>query len=236
MKDLKDFDSQITVILAHPENPENIGLVARSMKNTGFQYLSLICSSPLPPKAYVTAVHAHAILDGARFFSGVKQATDGLEVVFAATSKRRKNFSLFSLEECVEKIYRFPPSTRIGLLFGNERTGLTSKELMHSNFRFTIPQVSSQPSYNLSSAVLLTLFRIFTFRPVPEKGGKDKPLPREKQEECIQQILNNLKQKGFIHMTNRRHVTQMIYDLFGRIGMTEKDRRLLLALFSKGIQ
>lgn len=235
MKQLRDLDKRITVILVHPENPENIGLVARNMKNTGFGNLSLVCEGPLSPKAYVTAVHAHDVLEKARFFSEVKQSTDDQEVVFAASSKRRKNFFSLTLKECVEKIFRLPSSTQIGLLFGNERTGLTSKELVHSNFRFTIPQVSTQPSYNLGSAVLLTLFRIFTFQPFPGKDRKDKPVSRKKQEECIQQILNNLEQKGFIHGTNKRHVTQMIYDLLGRICMREKDRRLLLALFSKGI-
>ncbi|MBS3819712.1 RNA methyltransferase [bacterium] len=233
---MSDLERNITVILVRPENPENIGLVARNMKNTGFQNLSLVYKGPLPPKAYVTAVHAHNILDEVQFFPGVKQATENQQMVFAASSKPRKNFSFMSLKESVEKIFRFPRSTKIGLLFGNERTGLTSEELVHSNFKFTIPQVSPQPSYNLGSAVLLTLFRIFTFPSFSGEAQEDKPLSREKQEECIHQILNKLEQKRFIHETNKRHVTQMIYDLIGRMCITDKDRRLLLALFSKGIR
>lgn len=53
------------------------------------------------------------------------------------------------------KMMSFPQTTRIGLLFGNERTGLTSEELRSSNFRFAMPQASKQPSYNLAYAVLL---------------------------------------------------------------------------------
>jgi tRNA C32,U32 (ribose-2'-O)-methylase TrmJ len=44
-----------------------------------------------------------------------------------------------------------------------------------------------------------------------------------------------LEQKNFIHNTNKRHMTEMIYDLFGRFALTSKDRKLLLAIFSKAV-
>jgi tRNA/rRNA methyltransferase len=37
-----------------------------------------------------------------------------------------------------------------------------------------------------------------------------------------------------MHETNQAHVTEMIHDLFGRLAMTDRDRRLLLAIFYKG--
>jgi tRNA/rRNA methyltransferase len=62
----------------------------------------------------------------------------------------------------------------------------------------------------------------------------ERPLPQKKQVECIKIVLDKLEEKGFIHKTNKKHTTEMIYDLFGRLGMTEGDRKLLLAIFSKG--
>jgi tRNA/rRNA methyltransferase len=166
----------------------------------------------------------------------LEEATADLEAVFAATSKKRKSYSLISLDDAVKKMLLFSGSTRVGLLFGNERTGLTSEELQHSNFRFFIPQATRQPSYNLAAAVLITLFRIYTHTPhIPDGFEHEKPLSREEQGECIRLILVKLEEKGFIHQTNKKHMTEMIYDLFGRLSITEKDRRLLLAIFSKGI-
>jgi tRNA C32,U32 (ribose-2'-O)-methylase TrmJ len=52
--------------------------------------------------------------------------------------------------------------------------------------------------------------------------------------ECIEIILGKLEEIGFIHKTNKKHTTEIIYDLFGRLSITEGDRRLLLAIFSKG--
>ena len=72
----------ISVILARPQTPENIGLVARAMKNTGFADLRLVLDGPLPSTALVTAVHAEDILGGARLFSSVGESVSDLEVVF----------------------------------------------------------------------------------------------------------------------------------------------------------
>ena len=223
------------LILSHPVSPENIGLVARHMKNTGFESLRLVLDQPLDSKSYVTAVHAKDILNNARVYSNVESAVSDLEVVFAAAARKRKNFASLPFDPAVDKMLSYPPDTKIGLLFGNERTGLSSRELCSSNFKFSIPQASPQPSYNLASAVLLTLFRIFRkVREYEYEDVSELPIPRKQQEDCIRLILGKLEKKKFIHPENRDHVTEMIHDIFGRLSMTERDKNLLLALFSKG--
>lgn len=228
--------NRIAVILSHPENAENIGLVARNMKNTGFEDLRLVGIRSLEKKAWVTAVHAGDLLENARFFPDVRDAVENLDVIFAATARTRKNFSCLPLEEALNKMFTFSGTTKIGLLFGNERTGLTSEELLHSNFRFKIPQAGDQPSYNLASAVLITLFSVFSLNASGARALYNQPLSRSDQEECLRRILINLETIGFIHKTNKKHVEEMVYDLFGRLAMTDEDRNLLLALFSKGIR
>lgn len=238
LTDRSGLKKRFAVILISPENPENIGLVARSMKNTGFEELRVVQTSRIDPRSLKTAVHAQDILKNARLFLDLDAAVEDLNVVFAATSKRRKNFPLVSLNEAVKEMSRYPPETRIGLLFGNERTGLTSEELRSSNFRFMIPQSGRQPSYNLASAVLLTLFHIYTYGNLSDKDRatvKEEPLSRKEQQECIRLVIDKLEKKRFIHETNRQHMMEMVYDLFGRLTLTDKDRKLILALFSKTI-
>jgi TrmH family RNA methyltransferase len=225
-----------SVILARPENPENIGLVARAMKNTGFSELRLAGRRRPDPLAFKTAVHAEDILEKAAAYADLEDAVADLQVVFAATAKPRKNFRVLAVQEAVRKMLAFPASARIGLLFGNERTGLTSDELRQANFLFTIPQARRQPSYNLSAAVLVTLFLIFSGSRPAKAAGVQVPLPRRDQESLIRIILQKLEIKKFVHTTNRQHVAAMVYDLFGRLSLTERDRRFLLALFSKGTE
>lgn len=224
----------LSVILVRPENPENIGLAARAMKNTGVRDLRLAGVRRIRVKAFAAAVHAADILESARLCPNPAAATADLQVVFAATARPRSNFPALSLDEAVEKIRSYPAATRIGLLFGNERTGLTSEEMRHSNFRFTIPQAVRQPSFNLAAAVLLTLYPLFAAgRPSPG-AIREAALPRADQEAAIGRVLAILEERGFVHDTNRRHVADVVFELFGRLAMTAKDRNLLLAVFHKG--
>jgi TrmH family RNA methyltransferase len=231
-----DFRARFFIILARPERAENVGSVARAMKNTGFGQLRIVGQEKIEPSAYRTAVHAGEILDGASFYPDLWAATADLNIIFASTAKPRKNFSTLPLGEAVDRMFSFPASVRIGLVFGNERTGLTSEELRASNFRLTIPQAGRQPSYNLASAVLLALFAIFchgAHRPKRGLSAADAPLSRAEQEECIRLILNKLEEREFIHATNKVHTAEMVSDLLGRLAITAKDKKLLLAMFSQ---
>jgi tRNA/rRNA methyltransferase len=223
------------VILARPQSPENVGLAARAMKNTGFTDLSVVGERSVLSQARITAVHAEDLLEAARVCESVSEAVSDLDLVFAAVARHRKNFPSLDLDQILERLKGLPPGSRVGFLFGNERTGLESAELRHSNFRFSLPQSTSQPSYNLASAVLLTLFQVS--RHTGERRGAavpvDRPLPRREQEDCIRLILEKLEDKRFIHDGNRRHVEERIHDLFGRLVMNPADRDLLLAIFGK---
>ena len=185
------LNKRLSVILARPQKPDNIGLAARAMKNTGFENLLVAGMDKFERKSFVTAVHSQEILKNARFFPTLLEATSDKNIILASTSKKRKNFPLFSLDEAVSKIFDFPEKTRIGLLFGNEITGLTSEELSLANFHFCIPQFGGQPSYNLASAVLITLFSLYTYHPLASDISDEMPLSWQEQEECIQNWRTN---------------------------------------------
>jgi len=231
-----EVPDRAVVILVRPENPENIGLAARAMKNTGFSELRLAGIRRFSPKAYRTAVHAEDILDGAKIFPTLEGATADLHFIAASTAKRRKIATWVEWDEAAERIEGLPSTARIGLLFGNERTGLTGAELGRANLVFTIPQARRQPSYNLGAAVLLTLYTLFSRiqegRGLPARKG-DAPLPRREQDATIDRLIAKLSGRGFIHSTNRDHVAAWVRDYFGRTAMTDRDRGFLLAVFDK---
>jgi len=227
---------RFSVILSRPENFENVGLAARAMKNTGFSDLRLVGIEKLGPEAERTAIHAGGILKKARFYPDLPTATKSLHLVFAATARSRNTFSILTFPEALETVFRYPRTTRVGLLFGNERTGLTSEELGAANFVFSLPQASRQPSYNLASAVLLTLFALFSRSREQVAVGllELRPIVRGAQDECVRVILMKLEKNGFIHGTNKAHVTEMVEGLFGRLALTDKDERFLMAVFNAG--
>jgi len=224
------------VILSGPAQADNLGLVARAMKNTGFRELRLAGLERVPERSYSVAVHSGDILRRARFYPDTASAVADLDYVLAGTVRYRKDFVSLSLREAVGRMFSLPEETRLGLLFGNERTGLSREELRRANACFVIPQASTQPSYNLAAAVLLTLFHVFDFDREEQPVVFRRPLPRPEQEECIARICLKLEQAGFIHETNRTQLTDRVYDLFGRLGMAVEDKALLLAVFSKGLR
>ncbi|MGC8746184.1 MAG: RNA methyltransferase [Candidatus Saccharicenans sp.] len=227
--------SRFYVILVNPENQENVGLVARAMKNTGFSRLRIVGQPELGPEALKTAVHSTDILKNAPFFDSLAEAVSDLNLVFGSTARSRKAYKIITIDEAVLRIKTYSPETKIGLVFGNERTGLSDAELRQVNFVFSIPQVSRQPSYNLAAAVLITLYTLFRESSSRLVAQAPPPIPRKEQADCLELILKKLEKRGFMHDTNREHVTNLLYDLFGRLALSERDRRFLTAVFNKGL-
>ncbi len=117
--------ARFAVVLVRPDSPENIGLAARGMANTGFTDLRIVGLDKLEPPAWRTAIHAEAIIEGARFFPSLAEAVADRDLVLGSTARVRHDFPLVPLAEAAGRIGEYPASARVGLVFGNERTGLT---------------------------------------------------------------------------------------------------------------
>lgn len=228
--------SRFAVVLVRPDSPENIGLAARGMANTGFTDLRIVGLGKLEPPAWRTAIHAEPIIEGARFFPSLEEAVSDLHLVVGSTARVRHDFPLVGLVEGVRRVGEYPADTRVGLVFGNERTGLTQEEIALSNIRFRIPQAARQPSYNLGVAVTLTLHEL-AFRDAPPPAvRKDMPLSHAEQAEAGRRFRAMLDSLGFMRDTNRAFITEKVQDIFFRMALTAKDRDIILAMFRKALE
>jgi len=89
--------SRFAVVLVRPDSSENIGLAARGMANAGVADLRFVGIDRLEPPAWRTAIHAEAILEGARFFESLEKAVADLHLVLGSTARVRHDFPLVSL-------------------------------------------------------------------------------------------------------------------------------------------
>jgi len=226
---------RFAVILVRPDSPENVGLAARGMANTGFSDLRVVGADRFEAPAYRTAVHAGAILDGARFFGTLEEAVEGRHIVVGSTARVRRDFPLLAMSDAALRLAEYPAETRIGLVFGNERTGLTADEIGLSNIRFRIPQAARQPSYNLGVAVTLTLFEIAGRGDTPSVVRRNLPLTRDEQEAAGRRFGEMLDGLGFMRDTNRDFITERVQDIFRRMVLTGKDRDVILAMFRRAL-
>jgi tRNA/rRNA methyltransferase len=232
MTDLARF----AVVLVRPDSPENIGLAARGMANTGFADLRIVGLDRLEPPAWRTAIHADGILEQARFFASLDEAVDDREIVLGSTARVRHDFPLVPLDEAAARLAEYAGSPRVGLVFGNERTGLTQDELGRANIRFHIPQAGRQPSYNLGVAVTLTLHAL-AFRGGPPPALRRRPpLDHAAQAEAGRRFRDMLDSFGFMRDTNRAFITERMQDIFFRMALTAKDRDIILAMFRKALE
>ena len=228
--------SRFAVVLVRPDSPENIGLAARGMANTGFTDLRLVGLDKLEPPAWRTAIHADSIIEGARFFPSLGEAVADRDLVLGSTARVRHDFPLVPLSEAVARIEEYPAATRVGLVFGNERTGLTQEELGLANVRFHIPQASRQPSYNLGVAVTLTLHAVAFREGPPPALRRRAPLDHAAQAEAGRRFAGLLDGLGFMHDTNRDFIIEKVQDIFFRMALTAKDRDIILAMFRKALE
>ena len=228
--------ARFAVVLVRPDSPENIGLAARGMANTGFADLRLVGVDRLEAPAWRTGIHADTILESARFYPSLAEAVADRGLVLGSTARVRHDFPLVALADAVLRIGEYPDATRIALIFGNERTGLTQEELGLANVRFHIPQAARQPSYNLGVAVTLTLHAIAFREGPPPALWRQTPLDHVAQAEAGRRFAGLLDGLGFMHDTNRDFIVEKVQDIFFRMALTAKDRDIILAMFRKALE
>lgn len=165
----------ISVVLVRPQDPRNVGSVARAMGNLGFRRLTLVTPefSNLG-RAKATACWSDDIVDSAAQVPSLAEAIGHAHRAIAFSGRTGKYRSLpLTLSQWVETLApailsETPPS--IALVFGPESEGLATHECLACTSVVTIPAAVENPSFNLAQAVLVALYelrRTFGFSDVP---------------------------------------------------------------------
>lgn len=173
----------IQVVLVRAENPANIGQAARAMKNFGFSKLALVdCVPHQVQEAYTLGWNAKEILDGALVFKTGDRLPNCFEQgnlspvlgaalsnsVFSVGLTRRSGHARGEPKNFLEVIPQVLEAARDGevsLVFGNEKNGLSNAELKICHLAATLPTSGDYGSLNLSHAVAIAGFLIFSRRP-----------------------------------------------------------------------
>ena len=82
----------IYFILVRPQMGENIGSVARAIKNFNIKNLRIVnpkCNWP-NQKALATSVGAKDVLKSSKIFNSIEKSIGDLDIIFASTSRIRK--------------------------------------------------------------------------------------------------------------------------------------------------
>ena len=215
---------KMRVVLARPVYQGNLGAVARVMKNFGFKELALV--KPAADKrgftAKLYAKHSEDVLRKAKTYSSLRKATKGFFVVGTTGVVNR-----FKMKKCVslKKLGKIPEKT--ALVFGNEGTGLSQRELSDCDVVVTIPTSSEHKVLNLSHAVGIVCFELFQSKATHE--FYDEASPEQKQ--TLKKMLSKAS-KGLDYVRNKNNVSKAFNNIIGRSRISREEAQAIMAFLA----
>jgi TrmH family RNA methyltransferase len=166
------------VVLVSPRNPLNIGAAARAMANFGFSHLSIVAPFAQNWMEAKSAVGAPGLLREAKVYETLAEAVAHCTLVLGTGSldRRRPVQAILNLPEAATQIQTTlaessPHPSRIALVFGSEKHGLTSDDLSWCHALIAIETCEAQPSMNLGQAVAVCLYEISRTPATPIEGS-----------------------------------------------------------------
>ena len=228
---------KIYFILVRPQMGENIGSVARAIKNFNIKYLRIVnprCNWP-SQKALATSVGAKDILKSAKIYNSIEKAIGDLDIIFASTSRIRKvNKKIISILDFKKKVEK---KRKIGILFGPEASGLSNDEISYANYLVKIPTNKKFSSLNLSHSAIIFCFELFQYfsnkKAIYKSSYKSSVAKKSEVNKFVSFITSKLDDKGFLQPDHKRKsMIRNINNIFHRLNLSEQEIRILLGIFS----
>lgn len=150
------MDLPVRLVLLRPRNPENLGAVARAMKNFGLADWAIAeLGTHDFAAARRVAVHAEELLDRPRLVRTLDEAVADRAWVVGTSSRAVRGKRRLSPEEVAREALARAGEGGTAIVFGDERSGLTNEEVRRCHDLSSIPSCEAQPSLNLAQAVLV---------------------------------------------------------------------------------
>lgn len=228
--------SRFSVVLVEPQYPDNVGHAARSMLNFGVSDLVLVNAAPISHATRERAVHAQAVLDGARRFDTLPEAKREFEVLVGFAARiSTLNKAHRRLSETLDVVARRLEgmSGRIGLVFGREDFGLSNEDVQTCDILCTVPTSESYRSMNLSHAVTVALYEMTR----PEHA----PLPyvsmvTDREKEILFATWRALNQNLAFKPHRADQSEQMMRRVLGRAGLTSWEYHRMMGTLSRSLK
>jgi TrmH family RNA methyltransferase len=139
--------------------PGNIGATCRAMANFGLHQLRVAAPADdgwrTAPEAVARCAGADALLERARRYDTVVDATTDTHYVVAASARRRATPALDAATAAASLVEASRRGLKTALLFGCERDGLSTEELYCADAVVTLDTDREFSSLNLATSVAL---------------------------------------------------------------------------------
>ena len=229
-----------TIVLVRPQLPENIGLVARAMDNCGLKDLIIVSPKKKWPniKAINASANSKSIINKSRVFNSVNDAL--LDFNFVVAMSARKRFLQKPYQNNINQLFeQFPINQKTAILFGPENSGLSNEDLKLADLIFNINTSKSNPSLNLSHAVLLISFAwrdYFYLHKIKVQSNKlnNKRALKKDFHYFMNFLIKELDEVGFLHPRSKAaSMIENIETMFIRASLSKIEIQTLWGMVKK---
>jgi tRNA/rRNA methyltransferase len=241
---------RVQVVLVNSRNPLNIGAAARAMSNFGFLHLRVVHPYVVAFHQARSAVNAEPILAASQQFQQLPEAIADCSLVVGTTAGTRRDPQepLHPLEAAAEIVRAHLRSgSRVALLFGSEKVGLSNQDLSHCQLLLRIPTRTEHPSMNLGQAVAIVLYELISndlvlnqaarqskvekpTAPAPDSQPHHPLATAGERERLIALLLEALSINGYPHRRNAALIEEKIRRLVRHLALTPSDLHQWLGL------
>ena len=220
------------IVLVRPQLGENIGKAARAMLNFGLSDLRLVAPRDgwPNPTAGPAASGADIVLEQARVFQSVAEAVADCANVYATTVRKRGLvLPVVTPEQAAQEMRALPG--RSAVLFGAERSGLETEEVVVAGKILTVPINPKFGSLNLAQAVILVAYEWSKGEQLVMPTERETEEPRATQgqlEGLIGQLEAALEDVGYFFPPDRTPATKLtMRTLLSKAGWSNREIQAL---------
>lgn len=225
---------RVRVVLVGSRNPLNIGAAARAMSNFGFERLRVVRPYEASFREARSAVDAELVLQSAEEFEEVAAAVRDCSLVVGTTggAQRTPREPLHRLEDAALAIRaQLRGGSRVAILFGSEKVGLSNQDLNHCQMLLRIPTLSEHPSMNLGQAVAVVLYELVRqAQPDSAKDANETPATAGERERMSALWVEALDASGYTHHGPEATLEEKVRRLVRRLQLTAPDLHEWLGL------
>jgi TrmH family RNA methyltransferase len=226
-----EFD-RLRVVLVATRNPLNIGAAARAMSNFGFLHLRVVNPYQAAFREARSAVRASALLASSEEYKGVAEAVADCALVIGttATHHRELQHQLRRLEHGARLIRKQLGSSRVALLFGSEKRGLSNEDLSHCHWLMRIPTCEEHLSMNLGQAVALCLYELVRDSKTVWPMEEATPASAGEVERITAALLGVLRASGYMKTLSAGPIEKKVRRLVRRLQLQADDAEVWLGM------
>ena len=232
----------IRIVLVKTFHSGNIGSAARAMKTMGLSDLYLV--NPIDfeteigrNEALKMAMSADDVIQNISVVDNLYDAVKDCTVVVASTARSRGyDLPEVTPEKSAQLLYDNAQKSKVAIVFGPERMGLSNDDLQQCKYRVTIPTSPDYSSLNLAAAVQTLSYEIYKKSIALENNSKPdsiKELPTaESLEKLFSHFETTLKDTGFIIKNHPGEIMQKLRNVFTRAELDDSEVNILRGILS----